>query len=115
MKHTLSLAVFGTALIFAGGIAVISARTTGAAEKKTCCLTNPRYSGRCEVTPGPDETCSDILAYLNNQSSVGKSYCGNTTIRGGWALVDCEEKQAETEGIQGSDGTFVQGGNGEFQ
>jgi len=56
----------------------------------TCCFTNPRYSGVCEVTTGPDETCSDVVAYLNNQESVGKTYCGNTTIRGGWAQVECE-------------------------
>lgn len=56
----------------------------------TCCFTNPRYSGTCEVTTGPDETCSDVLAYLNNQASVGKTYCGNTKVRGGWAQVECE-------------------------
>ena len=55
-----------------------------------CCFTNPRYTGVCRVTPGPDETCADILAYLNNQSSVGKTYCGNTKVRGGWAQVECE-------------------------
>jgi len=56
----------------------------------TCCFTNPRFTGVCEVTTGPEETCSDVLAYLNNQESVGKTYCGNTTIRGGWAQVECE-------------------------
>lgn len=56
----------------------------------TCCFTNPRFTGVCEVTTGPDETCSDVLAYLNNQESVGKTYCGNTTIRGGWAQVECD-------------------------
>jgi hypothetical protein len=50
---------------------------------------NPRYSGTCQVTPGPDEGCADILAYLNNPNSVGKSYCGNTKVRGGWTEVDC--------------------------
>ena len=63
-------------------------RDTGGNEN--CCFTNPRYSGICEVTTGPDETCSDVLAYLNNQASVGKTYCGNTKIRGGWAQVECE-------------------------
>ncbi len=56
----------------------------------TCCFNNPRYTGVCEVTTGPDETCSDVLAYLNNQASVGKTYCGNTKVRGGWAQVECE-------------------------
>jgi hypothetical protein len=55
-----------------------------------CCFTNPRYSGTCEVTTGPDETCADVLAYLNNQASVGKTYCGNTKVRGGWAEIECE-------------------------
>ena len=58
--------------------------------KDPCCFTNPRYTGVCKVVPGEDETCSDILAYLNNQNSVGKSYCGNTTIRGGWTQVACD-------------------------
>jgi hypothetical protein len=56
----------------------------------SCCFTNPRYSGVCKVTPGEGETCGDILAYLNNQSSSGKAYCGNTPVRGGWAQVECE-------------------------
>jgi hypothetical protein len=42
------------------------------------------------VTPGEGETCSSILAYLNNPNSVGKSYCGNTKVRGTWKQVDCE-------------------------
>lgn len=56
----------------------------------TCCFNNPRYTGVCEVTTGPDETCSDVLAYLNNQASVGKTYCGSTKVRGGWAQIECE-------------------------
>jgi len=56
----------------------------------TCCFENPRYSGTCQVTTGPDETCSDVLAYLNNQAGVGKTYCGNTKVRGGWSQVECE-------------------------
>lgn len=56
----------------------------------TCCFSNPGYTGTCQVTTGPDESCSDVLAYLNNQASVGKTYCGNTKVRGGWAQVACE-------------------------
>jgi hypothetical protein len=59
----------------------------------TCCFSNPRYSGTCEVTTGPDETCSDVLAYLNNQASVGKTYCGNTQIRVGWNEVTCQKEE----------------------
>jgi hypothetical protein len=54
-----------------------------------CCLTNFRYTGPCEVTVGPGESCSDVLAYLNNFQSAGKQYCGNTITRGGWTLVRC--------------------------
>jgi hypothetical protein len=55
-----------------------------------CCFNNPRYNGTCEVTPGEGETCASILDYLNNQNSTGKSYCGNTTVRGGWSQLDCK-------------------------
>ncbi len=54
-----------------------------------CCFTNGRYEGVCKVTPAKGETCQDILDYLNNPVSVGKSYCGGTTLRGGWSVVDC--------------------------
>ncbi len=55
-----------------------------------CCYTNPRYAGRCEVEPAKDETCASVLEYLNNPQSQGKSYCGNTSLRGGWKQVPCE-------------------------
>ena len=54
-----------------------------------CCFTNPRHSGTCEVQPAKDESCGTILGYLNNPMSQGKTYCGNTTIRGGWQSVSC--------------------------
>lgn len=57
---------------------------------KACCFNNPRYTGTCEVTPAEGETCAAILAYLNNPSAVGKQYCGNTNIRGGWQQVACQ-------------------------
>ena len=55
-----------------------------------CCFDNPRFSGTCQVTPGEDESCSSILGYLNNPNSVGKTYCGNTKVRGGWTQVSCD-------------------------
>ena len=55
-----------------------------------CCFENPRFTGTCQVQAGPEETCGSILAYLNNPNSVGKNYCGNTTIRGGWSQVSCQ-------------------------
>lgn len=94
MKYTLT--ALGLALLLIGGALLSSA----ASKEADCCFTNPRYTGQCRVTPGDGEKCADILSYLNNQNSVGKSYCGNTTIRGGWASVTCEEKQlTPLEGI----------------
>jgi hypothetical protein len=57
-----------------------------------CCFTNPQYSGVCKVEPGEGETCASILEYLNKPQSMGKSYCENTTVRGGWAQEKCKEK-----------------------
>jgi hypothetical protein len=58
-----------------------------------CCFSNPRYSGTCEVAPAKGETCATVLAYLNNPNSLGKTYCENTTIRGGWQSASCAPKK----------------------
>jgi len=63
-----------------------------------CCFTNERFAGVCQVVPEQDETCADILGYLNDPNSTGKTYCGSTTIRGGWTQVKCSE---ETPGPSG--------------
>jgi hypothetical protein len=55
-----------------------------------CCFTNPQYAGICRVEPAADETCGQILEYLNNPQSQGKSYCGNTIVRGGWTTTRCD-------------------------
>jgi hypothetical protein len=68
-----------------------------AVQQSKCCFENPRYSGTCEATPGPEESCGSILGYLNNPNSVGKDYCGNTTIRGGWSQVECEGSASMTD------------------
>jgi hypothetical protein len=57
-----------------------------------CCFTNSGYSGTCEVVPAKDESCGQILGYLNNPMAQGKSYCGNTTVRSGWKQTTCEKK-----------------------
>jgi hypothetical protein len=84
------LLLLGASASFAPG-----ARTARASDEAPakCCFTNPGYAGTCEVVPGPDETCASILAYLNNPMSQGKGYCGNTTIRGGWAEASCDAKK----------------------
>ena len=64
--------------------------TAWTSTKEPCCFENPRFSGTCQVTPGEEETCGSILSYLNNPNSVGKTYCGNTKVRGGWTQVQCE-------------------------
>ncbi len=58
-----------------------------------CCFSNPGYAGTCEVQPAKDESCGQILGYLNNPMSQGKGYCGNTTLRGGWQSAVCEPKK----------------------
>jgi hypothetical protein len=63
--------------------------------RPSCCFTNARYVGTCEVEPTKDQTCAAILEYLNNPQSQGKSYCGNTSIRGGWQQVPCEPKMKQ--------------------
>jgi hypothetical protein len=66
-----------------------SAGVTGEAAEP-CCFANPQYSGTCQVVPAEGESCGSILAYLNNPNASGKSYCGGTSIRGGWRQVSCE-------------------------
>jgi len=75
------------------GVALVSVQagsTTPTDEVKPCCFANDQYSGICKVFPTGDETCADILGYLNNPMAVGKNYCGNTRVRGGWHQVACE-------------------------
>jgi hypothetical protein len=79
-------------LALAALLGVVGAEPQGTPLAK-CCFTNSRYTGTCEVTPAKDESCGQILDYLNNPASQGKSYCGNTQIRGGWQSVSCEAKQ----------------------
>jgi hypothetical protein len=83
-----TLAVLAATLVVAAVLPLTAQEQKPAAK---CCFNNTRYTGTCEVTPGTDETCASILAYLNNQASTGKSYCGSTTIRGGWSQVECKE------------------------
>jgi hypothetical protein len=64
---------------------------TGEGEAAQCCFTHPGYAGVCVVEPAKDETCATVLRYLNNPRSQGKTYCNNTTLRGGWKLVPCKE------------------------
>jgi hypothetical protein len=103
--------VRGRALAFVAVATLVGALPVGAAEEKAgppaegavtdeptaradCCFNNRAFSGVCVVTPEEDETCTTILAYLNNPQSQGKDYCGKTTIRGGWQQTTCEAPQS---------------------
>jgi hypothetical protein len=55
-----------------------------------CCFVHPSYNGVCVVDPGPSESCASILSYLNTAGTAGKTYCGNTILRGGWREVPCD-------------------------
>ena len=83
-----------TALSIAASAAPIHREDTRSSEKPLCCVANPRFSGVCAVQLGADETCQDVLAYLNNAASVGKTYCASTPVRMGWKQVDCEKEEA---------------------
>ncbi|MCU0303662.1 MAG: hypothetical protein MUC56_06365 [Thermoanaerobaculales bacterium] len=95
MKHSHSITVIGAVAVLTLAAALpvqavqqADAETTG---DESCCFSNPRFAGICRVTTGPEETCADVLAYLNNPSSTGRTYCANTKIRGGWSQVACDE------------------------
>ncbi len=70
-------------------IAAIFVAPGDAQADESCCLNNYRFAGGCMVVARGQETCQDVIAYLNNFNSVGKYYCDNTMVRGGWTLSDC--------------------------
>ena len=76
-------------------IATASLPQIAAAEER-CCLNNFRFAGGCMVVVRGGETCSSVLSYLNSFDSVGKYYCDNTTVRGGWTLSDCGDPAQKT-------------------
>ena len=92
MKSTIRIIAAIACILHLGGLAAVAGAedTSAAIGQAPCCFENPRFSGTCEVTPGEEESCSSILGYLNNPNSVGKTYCGNTKVRGGWTAVSCE-------------------------
>ena len=73
----------------AGGPTPEAATSAASVARPACCYTNPQYSGVCVVQPAKDESCASIRTYLNNPQSQGKTYCDNTSIRGGWRQVKC--------------------------
>ena len=78
-------------LALAGGGSEVAVRA--ADPVRPCCYTNQKFSGVCSVKPGEGESCATVLAYLNDPQSQGKSYCGSTSIRGGWESKKCEKPE----------------------
>ena len=87
---TALLALVAAAAAIAASAGPTTRSTTTDSDRRLCCVANPRFAGVCSVELGEGETCADVLAYLNNANSVGRTYCGKTNIRGGWKQVDCE-------------------------
>lgn len=83
-------------LVFAAAMLGLLAAPSGVEAEERCCLSNFRYAGGCMVVVRGQETCQDVLAYLNNFNSVGKYYCDNTVIRGGWSLGKCGDPAVHT-------------------
>ncbi len=95
-----------SSIMIAFALAVMSPVTGGAEDaQKPCCFTNPRFSGTCQVIPDAETTCDDVLAYLNNPKSSGRTYCSKTKVRGGWQQVECDDEQAAAS--TGADGAQV--------
>ncbi len=68
-----------------------SVATRQASAKATCMFTHRAYSGKCTQTVDVDEgstandACAVVLDCLNDVRCT-KTYCGATSLRGGWKL-----------------------------
>jgi len=89
MKH--SPRILFLSILVAAATTLLMLQPAVAQAEDECCFNNYRFAGGCQVRPSDGETCRSILGYLNNFSSVGAYYCGNTTVRGGWTVVSCAE------------------------
>jgi hypothetical protein len=89
-KTGLLLIILMTSFLFLGAQLIAEDEQSDTAQ---CCFVNPNYQGVCAVTPAESESCDEILAYLNTPLSVGKTYCENSRIRGGWERVNCPEEE----------------------
>ena len=83
-------------LLLVATIAVVLVTPAEVHADESCCLNNFRFAGGCMVVARGQETCLDVISYLNNFNSVGKYYCDNTMIRGGWSLSDCGDPAMNT-------------------
>jgi hypothetical protein len=89
--HGAGPAAIGAAVILlaTGAVATPRASAAAPASPASCCFTNSRYAGVCEVRPESGETCASIRSYLNDPRSLGKLYCNSTSVRMGWKQVRC--------------------------
>ena len=83
-------------LLFVAAMAVVFVAPAQVQADESCCLNNFRFAGGCMVVVRGQETCQNVLSYLNNFNSVGKYYCNNTVVRGGWTLSDCGKSTMNT-------------------
>jgi len=77
--------------VLAALLAALAAAPAVSSAAEPCCFANFRFAGGCMVVPSESETCQSILDYLNRFDTVGRYYCGNTTVRGGWSLTQCTD------------------------
>ena len=85
-----------TIVLLVVALVLISVAPDEVSADERCCLNNYRFAGGCMVVVRGQETCQDVLGYLNNFNSVGKYYCDNTVVRGGWSLSDCGDPGMNT-------------------
>ena len=83
-------------LLVVAVMTVVFVAPTEVRADERCCLNNFRFAGGCMVVARGQETCQNVISYLNNFNSVGKYYCDNTMIRGGWSLSDCGNPATNT-------------------
>jgi ketosteroid isomerase-like protein len=88
-EHTMKRMTVHSIVIAAAAAAIVVASPSPGAAQEKCCFNNFRFAGGCMVVPSGSETCASILSYLNSFDAVGRYYCDNTTVRGGWSQVEC--------------------------
>ena len=79
----------GTTWAAALALCGLLAAEARAADATLCCFSNWRFAGTCIEQVPAGQSCNGVLGTLNNPMSAGTTYCGGTTIRGGWAAVPC--------------------------
>jgi mono/diheme cytochrome c family protein len=85
---------------FVASIQRVTPLATPAPRSALCAFSSPGFPGRCTETAdireklSPGDACEEILACLNGAGCI-KTYCGATTLRGGWKLDSARAIVAE--------------------